>query len=179
MMNDARDPFVITRPKVFLYGTCVVGVLALLIWLYVPDAPRDTALSSPLQGPGSQSATLEDPGALQGAAASGAAAEGPAALRAASAEPAALYERYCTQCHGPDGLGKTMMARMMDGGVPSIVQGPFKVERTTDAIAALLRQGSANKRMPGFERELGEAGSRALADYVLAFPETKKVPEPK
>ena len=185
MMDDPKDPFVLTRAKIFAYGCGVVAVLSVLAWFYIPDAPRDMARSAPLQGPGSQSAALEGSSSNEtesgagapGPAASGAEAPGPAAVRTAEREPAALYERYCTQCHGSDGLGNTMMARMMEGAVPNLVQGPFAVERSVEAIAALVKQGSANKRMPGFERELGDEGANALAAFVLAFPETKKSSE--
>jgi mono/diheme cytochrome c family protein len=187
-MNDPKDPFRLTRGKLFLYGSAVTLVLAALTWLYVPTAPRDIARSAPLEGPGSQSAALEGvpsdasaPSSTTGEGGAGSAGspQGAAALRAAQSSPEALYERFCVQCHGADGRGKTMMSRMMEGGVPNIVEGPFAVERNIDAIARLVRQGSANKRMPGFEREIGEDASRELASYVLAFPDTKKADETK
>lgn len=179
MMDDPKDPFVLTRPKIFAYGAGVVSLLSLLAWMYVPDAPEDTSLRAPLAGPGSQSAALE--GNTESAASASAGAPGAEQASAPVPEkgPEALYERYCTQCHGSDGLGKTMMARMMEGNMPNLVKGPFAVERTPESIAALIKQGSANKRMPGFARELGDEGATVLANYVLTFPEIKKAQEEK
>jgi len=172
MMNDPKDPFALTRTKVFLYGAGVTAVLAGLAWLYVPASPLSRAVSAPLTGPGSQSAALSgEPAASTGSAPT---AQSPAELIAQNNGPEALYSRFCTQCHGDDGLGNTMMARMMTAKVPNLVTGPWQVARTPEAVSQLILKGSESKAMPGFERELGSEKARALADYVLTFPDVKK-----
>ena len=182
MMNDPKDPFELTRKKVFLYGAGVTAALAALVWLYVPVAPANRAVSAPLAGPGSQQAALSasEPSVVSSTTAeskvSAPSAQSPAELLAQNNAPPGLYERYCAQCHGADGKGDTMMARMMTVKPPSLVDGPWKVARSPEAIAQLLLKGSENKAMPGFERELGDEKARALATYVLTFPEIKKQP---
>jgi mono/diheme cytochrome c family protein len=201
MMNDPKDPFYLTRGKVFAVGTGVTLLVAAGVWFFVPAAPTDKAISAPLAGAGSQTAALAPEKAIAETDSSAASSSPDAAVASAPAvaegnpsasapsqtatetPPAtpveAHYTKFCAQCHGEDGLGKTQMARMMEGGVPSLIEGPFRLERSVEVTAALIRQGSQNKRMPGFEKELSQEDAEALAAHVLAFPETKKPKETK
>jgi mono/diheme cytochrome c family protein len=165
MMNDPKDPFYLSRGRLFLYGLITTAVLAALIWFYVPVAPQNVALQAPLQGPGSQTGLL-----------AGVSPSSPASTDLSAESPEALYKRFCSQCHGDDGQGKTQMGAMMDGRMPNLMLDPPKVERTLEAISQLVRNGSANKVMPGFDKELGEAGARKVAEHVLQLP--KPTPEP-
>ena len=163
MMRDPKDPFELTRGKVFGYGLLASCLLAALIWIYVPKAPENRAVTIPLEGPGSQSASLAEPSAQKAVAA---------------ASGAENYTRFCTQCHGADGKGDTQMAKMMEGKVPNLLSANPQVPRTIEAVTQLILKGSASKSMPGFEKELGAEGAQKVAEFVLELPKSQQTPNP-
>ena len=150
-MLDPKDPFVLTRTRVFGYGFALCALLTALIWVYVPKAPENKAELLPLQGPGSQSASLAEPSTPK--------------LTELSGQQG--YTRYCVQCHGAKGVADTQIAKMMEGKIPNLVSDTPKVARNVADISALIIKGSANGAMPGFEKELGPAGANRVAEYVL------------
>jgi cytochrome c len=152
MLRDPKDPFELTRSKVFAYGLVVCVFLTALVWIYVPKAPTNSAQSVPLEGPGSQSALLAGPESLTGE-------QG--------------YTKFCAQCHGATGQADTQIAKMMGGKVPSLVSGTFSVPRNVDSIVALILKGSENGSMPGFSKELGSEGARRVSEFVLKLPQQK------
>lgn len=159
IMNEPNDPFRMTRLRVFLWGSGVTLVLAGLIFYAVPPAPKAVISSAPLQGPGSVQSTLEEPLISQPAI--------------DTSNPKALFMRFCGSCHGDTGNGKSQMARMSPVPVPNLISGPFKFERTPEAVRNLILKGSPSGAMPGFERELGEQGATVLAQYALELAKEK------
>ena len=185
MMNDPKDPFYVTRSKIFMWGLAATAIIIALVFLYVPKAPKNNAQSAPLQGPGSDSSLLvpDDAGNLNAPNATDASdasdASGVASAPAgpaASGEPvvytadvAALaqqnYVKYCAQCHGPDGKAGGQMARMMTLKPTNLAEGPFKYARTAEGITAIIMNGVGT--MPKFGNELGATGAAQVAEYTL------------
>lgn len=151
MLDEANDPFRPTRTKVFLWGTGIAIALCGLVFLCVPPAPKDALRP------------VKDPGASGGAFVP--------ARTAGPQTTAEKYTRYCAQCHGDDGRSDTRMAGMMAVKPTNLVDGPFRYERSLDAVRSIIANGGG--AMPGFGAELGEEGVNALADHVLAFPAKK------
>lgn len=174
-MNDPKDPFNLSRTKVFVIGTTATALVCGLVFLAVPPAPRnENVVASPLQGPGSQQ------GAIQAQAGESPASSQP--VLTGQPTPAQNYARYCAQCHGDKGLADTQLARMMTSKPTNLVVGPFKFARTPEAVATLIAKGAG--AMPGFGKELGDEQGNQLATFVLTLPENPqasptKVPQEK
>jgi mono/diheme cytochrome c family protein len=168
MMNDPKDPFHLTRGKVFAYGSAFTLALVVLIWFYAPGSPKTVAVTAPLQGPGSVSETLTDK--------SGAFTQ--RTYKSTGKTAAENYSTFCAQCHGATGDGESQMSRMMSIKVPNLLAGPFQVERTQQAIAKIILEGTPSKAMPGFSKEISPEDSVALADFVLAMPTAGGEPTP-
>ena len=158
MMNDPRDPFVLTRSKLFVYGSVLSGVIGLLIWFYVPKAPRNLARQT----------SFTEKGMPYGGD-SKVAAETPAAAVAVAGQAMELYTRFCQQCHGAEGAADTPMARMMSVKVPNLAKGPFSYSRDPNEIAKLIRTGSASKAMPSFAKEITEEQALEIAKFAVAL----------
>lgn len=164
-MNDPRDPFQLSRKKVFLWGAFVTILLCALVYFFVPGEPKNTLMNAPLTGPGSVSASLEGSSTAQ----NGAVPSSPLIVtdEKSNGTPAQLYSKFCSACHGDDGKANTAMARMMSVHPANLVDGPFKFERSESAVAELIKNGSGV--MPGYGRELGDEKALALAKYVLGL----------
>ncbi len=159
IMNEPNDPFRMTRMRIFLWGSGVTLILAGLIFYCVPPAPTALIASAPLQGPGSVQSTLEETPPTQPVI--------------DTSNPKVLFTRFCGACHGDTGNGKSQMARMSPVPVPNLISGPFKFERTPDALRNLILKGSPSGAMPGFAQELGEQGASVLAEYALELAKEK------
>jgi mono/diheme cytochrome c family protein len=86
----------------------------------------------------------------------------PAAAQEGGAPPdaAALYAQHCASCHGADRFG---------GQGPALL--PENLGRFTGSrAAAVIAEGRAATRMPGFAAILGKADIDALAAFVSAPP---------
>lgn len=87
-----------------------------------------------------------------------------------------LWNVTCASCHGPDGRGGG--AGLPPGAKPPDLRASaFQGARTDAAIAKMIRQGQG--LMPGFGKQIGDAGIRALVAHVrsLAAPAAAKVPD--
>lgn len=150
VMNDPKDPFYFSRNKVLLWGTVVALALCALVILFVPTEPKNSASTEPLSNKSAEAMFKKEEVART---------------------PPEQYAKFCAACHGDTGDANTQMARMMSVKPTNLNSGPFKFERTPEAIRNLIRYGS--QVMPGFEREISEPEADALAQYVLKL-EVKK-----
>jgi mono/diheme cytochrome c family protein len=165
MMNEPKDPFRLSPRSVFLWGSALVALLIALVFLYVPAAPQTRGIPASHQTYGSDlppedSGNGGQPSSDQGSS------------LAASATAEQRYQTFCSQCHGKKGDGDAPLARMMSTKPPNLIEGPFRFQRTAEAVAALIRNGAG--AMPGFKDEIGEAEALDLAEYVLGLSDPKR-----
>lgn len=172
IMNDPKDPFHLTRKKVFLWGLTTTVIVCLLIYLFVPGEPRENLVNAPLEGPGSVSAALEG----EGKAANSAVPSSPLIVNDNSklGTPEQNYQRFCSSCHGAKGEANTPVARMMTVKPPNLITGPFKYGRDEESVKSLIMNGGGV--MPGFGRELGDEHAAALARYALSLEKKDGAP---
>lgn len=71
---------------------------------------------------------------------------------------------HCAACHGPDGLGRSIVARNMTGTPPpSLLDDRV---RALEDSALLNRIVHGLRRMPSYAPQLGPAERLAVVDYV-------------
>lgn len=80
-----------------------------------------------------------------------------------------LYADNCTRCHGADGRGQTAMGRAF--AAPNLTDAAWwKKERPSDRrLAASIRDGRNQQRMPAFGQQLSKSEIAALAAFVRTF----------
>lgn len=169
MLDDPKEPLKLSTRNVFFWGAAITAILVVLIFLYVPKAPERTEVErsylendAPVDedasaGGGSPAASAEVQGAVSGP-------------RSAESN----YQTYCAQCHGQKGDGNAPLARMMAVRPPNLITGPYKYQRSLEAVAALIEKGVG--AMPGFGEELTSEESQALAELVLGMETAEETP---
>ena len=89
------------------------------------------------------------------------------AAEAGKPNAALLYHNYCSVCHGDRGNGKSK-ANMALNPPPRDFSSPAsKRELTRERIIYAIAKGRPNTAMVGWESQLSEAETAALADYLL------------
>jgi mono/diheme cytochrome c family protein len=84
-----------------------------------------------------------------------------------------LFGQYCVTCHGTDGRGKELRARMP---LPDFSSRQWQ-ERSSSAQVAVSILDGKGKLMPAFRGQVTEEQARDLAAYVKAFgPESAQQP---
>ena len=165
MLDDPKDPFRLSPKNVFIWGSAIVALLVLLVFLFVPPAPQTLGVPQPYGAYDAErraNAGYNDPSPAE-ATETASVASGTGELRSAQL----LYDTYCAQCHGKGGAGDAPLARMMTNKPANLITGPYKFVRTEAGIAAIVRNGVGS--MPGFEEEINEAEALLLARHVLDF----------
>ena len=76
---------------------------------------------------------------------------------------AALYQTFCSQCHGADAKGYKA------DNAPSLVNKTFLESATDDFIARSIFAGRPGTSMAGYGKELGGPLDRAAIDRIVAF----------
>ncbi len=153
IMNDPKDPFYVSRKKVFLWGLIATSIICALVFLYVPGQPMQKGNVKTLE----QALPVEN-----------SSSNAPAV---SVIPPAESYAKFCSQCHGKEGLADTTFADMMSVKPSNLVKGPFKFDRSKDTLKSLIMTGTGP--MPGFAKELGEKNAEALVEYVLQLEKPK------
>jgi mono/diheme cytochrome c family protein len=89
-----------------------------------------------------------------------------AELRAARA----LFAASCASCHGRDarGLGE---ARPPGAQMPDMTSAAFHTARSDRQLAQVIREGRG--MMPGFSKQITDAGVNALVHYIRTLSESK------
>jgi mono/diheme cytochrome c family protein len=77
----------------------------------------------------------------------------------------ALFGGKCARCHGPDGLGQTVLGDML--GVPDFTNEKWWKDHNDDDLVKSITNG--NERMPAFRKKLTKPEIFLLADYVRHF----------
>lgn len=156
--NESR----LSRARIFAIGSVATVVLSGLILVCVPEKPAVIANSAKPQ-------QLQ----TEPAAVSTSAPTGPSELRSGPTGKV-VYQRFCAGCHGADGRGETMMARMMSSRPPNLAEGAWKGPQTREGVIDIVRNGRG--AMPAYEKEISnEAELNSLADYVLSLRKTGEV----
>jgi mono/diheme cytochrome c family protein len=96
----------------------------------------------------------------------------------------ALYDKYCSQCHGDDGAGRGVAAPYMLPAPRDFTSGKYQVRSTptgslpTDEdIARVIREGMPNTAMPAFSN-LRRREVEALVELLKTFSPRFAVEEP-
>lgn len=95
----------------------------------------------------------------------------------------AVYEKYCSQCHGEDGNGKGIAAPFLKPAPRDFTSGKYKVRTTptgslpTDAdLQRVLRRGLPYSSMPAFPN-LSDAEVQAVVAHIKGFSPDFEDPE--
>lgn len=83
-----------------------------------------------------------------------------------SQDGATVFSAVCATCHGDKGKPSASMAAQL--GVRDLTEPAFRARVTVALVEAQVRQGSANKLMPGFAGSLTDAQIAAVAAWVVA-----------
>ncbi len=82
-----------------------------------------------------------------------------------SQDGATVYAAVCATCHGDQGKPSASMAAQL--AVRDLTEPAFRARVTVALVEAQVRQGSANKLMPGFAGSLTDAQITAVAAWVV------------
>jgi mono/diheme cytochrome c family protein len=86
------------------------------------------------------------------------------------ADGPAVFAEACARCHGPGGVPPASMVAQL--GVKDLTSAHVRAQMSDEDVRRQIRQGSANRRMPGFEGALSDAQIEAVVAYVRALPST-------
>ncbi|AZG14038.1 c-type cytochrome [Cupriavidus pauculus] len=90
----------------------------------------------------------------------------------AIAEGGRVYARHCAACHGADGRGEGPLAATLTRWPPTFAS-PLLGRRAEGElfwhIAAGMRDGAGRATMPGFGRQIDDAQTWAVIDYMKAL----------
>jgi mono/diheme cytochrome c family protein len=89
-------------------------------------------------------------------------------LPALAAEPAARYTQLCARCHGEAGAADGVIAPYVEPRPRDLTKAAFMRTKTRERLVASVVDGVAGTSMAPWGKVLGQAGSEALVDYVLA-----------
>lgn len=88
----------------------------------------------------------------------------------------ALYGKYCTFCHGPDGRGDTPLGRLLQPH-PRNFADPVAMSRLTDdQIYRAIKQGKPGTAMAAWGQVLNESQIGDLIDYIRGFAPPQTLP---
>jgi len=105
----------------------------------------------------------------------------------------ALYNKYCSQCHGTDGAGLGIAAKFLKPAPRDFTKGKFKVRRTPtgslpldEDLMRVVEVGLPYTSMPGFSELLSDSEIKSIVEHVKGFsadfvdpelkPETIEIP---
>jgi mono/diheme cytochrome c family protein len=93
-------------------------------------------------------------------------------------EGRALFQHYCSTCHGAEGHGDGFNAYNLDPKPRDLGAPDFQAKRSDEDLAAAIRSGGGasglSAAMPPWGRSLGERQSRNLVLYLRTLS-----PEPQ
>jgi mono/diheme cytochrome c family protein len=93
------------------------------------------------------------------------------AAPAVAEEPkrSALWESYCTVCHGPDGRAQTEEGKKK--GARNLADARWQASVSDDRLTSSIRRGREN--MPSFGKKLSEEQIKALIAEVRSLAAAK------
>ena len=74
-----------------------------------------------------------------------------------------IYKQKCSACHAGDGSASTPAGRR--SGARDVRSDDWK-KWTDEDLAKVIREGSANKKMPAYGKQLSEEQIRQLVAYM-------------
>ena len=84
--------------------------------------------------------------------------------RLATEDGKQIFETICARCHGNDGKGEATARLRL--GVPDMSTPEWQGAHADAAIAAQIRDGSKNKKMPGFGDYFTDEQIAAIVAHV-------------
>lgn len=85
------------------------------------------------------------------------------------ANGAMVYERYCVECHGLQGMGNGIKSRTLSTKLPDLMIEPHIIEHTPGDFYNWITYGMKNTDMPGFAEKLSENERWDLINYIHAL----------
>ncbi|MBI2212549.1 MAG: c-type cytochrome [Acidobacteria bacterium] len=87
---------------------------------------------------------------------------------AVPADPKEQFAALCARCHGENGNGEGVIYTFLDPRPRDLTKASFMKSKTRERLVASVMNGVPGTSMAPWGRVLGEQGSAALVDYVLA-----------
>lgn len=96
----------------------------------------------------------------------------------------ALYNKYCSQCHGEDGSGVGIATPYLKPAPRDFTSGKYKIRRTPtgslpldEDLTRVIEVGLPYTAMPGFENHLNKGQIQSIVEYIKTFSEDFQNPE--
>jgi mono/diheme cytochrome c family protein len=80
--------------------------------------------------------------------------------------PAALYQSYCSVCHGEQGNGQSRARASLNPPPLDFTQAGLRATLTRERIIVGIREGRPNTAMVGWKTQLTDVQIASIADYV-------------
>ena len=107
----------------------------------------------------------------------------------------AVYDKYCSQCHGDEGDGNGVATRYLKPAPRDLTSGKYKIRRTPtgslpldEDLKRVIEVGLPYTAMPGFEGHLTDSQIDEVVEYIKTFspdfadpelaPEAFEIPSP-
>jgi mono/diheme cytochrome c family protein len=89
-----------------------------------------------------------------------------------------LYFNRCASCHGEGGLGDGPSARVLPGGrAGNLTDAEWRYGHAPSSVLGVIRKGTPDGKMPGWESIYSPSEQRAVAAYVYFLARRPVPPE--